>query len=60
MNINYIQFEKLKGCTSFEISEHSIIGYKRNKEARVVKITNKQYAQPHDRLVYGYKWNRMV
>ena len=58
MNINYIQYRRLKNCKKIEICEHSLIGYNRNNAGVVVPITNKQYEQEHDKLVYGYKWER--
>lgn len=57
MNINCFQYNKLKTCKKFEICGHTVIGYKRNMVAVVVPITNKQYEQEHDVVMFGQKWS---
>lgn len=59
MNINCFQYNKLKTCKRFEICGHTVIGYKRNMVAVVVPITDKQYEQEHNKIIYG-KWEKEI
>lgn len=58
MNINCFQYNKLKKCKRFVIIGHDIVGYlNNNKSATVVHITENQFKQDHNKLVYGHKWS---
>ena len=56
MNINCFQYEDLKKCKKFEIVGHSIIGFEKGCIADVVVISEQQFKQDHNKLVYGKKW----
>ena len=56
MNINCFQYSKLKKCKRFVIIGHAIVGYLNNNSAIVVQITENQFKQDHNKLVYGHKW----
>ena len=57
MNINCFQYNKLKKCKRFTVIGHNVVGYVNNHSAIVVDITEKQFQQDHDKLVYGQKWS---
>lgn len=59
MNINCFQYNKLKKCKRFVIVGHDIVGYLNNNSAIVVHITENQFKQNHDRLVYRNRWSLM-
>lgn len=59
MNINCFQYNKLKKCKRFVIIGHAIVGYLNNNSAIVVQITENQFKQNHDRLVYRNRWSLM-
>ena len=56
MNINCFQYKALEKCKRFEIVGHSIIGYLKNGNAIVMPITENQFRQDHNKIVYGHKW----
>ena len=56
MNINCFQYKKLKNCKTFKIIGNLIVGGVKSGCAIVVPITENQFKQDHDTLVYGSKW----
>lgn len=56
MNINCFQYNKLKDCIQFEIAYNTIVGLKKDLSLVEVSITDNQYNQSHDELVYNKKW----
>ena len=56
MNINCFQYKKLKNCKRFIVIGHDIVGYTKSGGAIVVHITENQFKQDHNKLVYGHKW----
>lgn len=60
MNINYIQYREVVGAKTIEFSIRNIYATFRNGQVVLVPITKKQYAQPHNKLVYGHKWERTL
>lgn len=56
MNINCFQYKKLKDCIQFEIAYNTILGLTKDKTLVEVPITDHQYQQSHNELVYNDKW----
>lgn len=56
MNINCFQYNQLKDCIQFEIAYNTILGLQEDKSLVEVPITDNQYNQSHDELVYNKKW----
>ena len=57
MNINCFQYNKLRNCKRFVIIGHDIVGYTKSGGATIVPITENQFKQEHDKLVYRDKWS---
>ena len=60
MNINCFQYEDLKRCKRFVIFDNHILAFVKGGRGWRVPITEKQFKQCHNKLVYGKKWERTI